>query len=321
MYESIQGMNDRELITFHSKLLNARERMQCYRQAILAAVRPGDTVIDLGCGSGILGLFACQAGAKRVYAIERSSAITVAKELAKANNFADRIVHLKQDIKDVHLDEQADIIVSELISKGVLGQKMAESIGYCRDNFLKPGGRILPEDVSLFVAPADCAAIYQKTQLPDPETYGLDFSPVAARSCNIPLSAHIPAEALLASGQAAYHYNALNSPGTDHFDATLSFEVQQTGVMHGFCLWFSSVLADGVVLSNAPPGIGAWDNLFLPLTTPVQVQPGMAVELALTGRDDSHMPFTWLWETTIRNGSHIMTNYRQSTFFANLLSK
>jgi len=311
-------MADNDLISFHRKLLNAPERMQAYREAIFKTVRPDDVVLDVGCGSGILGLFACQAGARRVYAIEQSNAISVASELAAANGFADRIVYINKDIKEVHLDEQADVIVSELISKGVIGQKMAETIGYCRDHLLKTDGRILPNQVELFIAPIEDNVIYRKTQLPEKSEYDLDFTPFARRSYNNPLSAHIPAHSLLSTGQIAYRYDAPTAANFDSFDAKLVFEVEKAGMLHGFCAWFSSVLAEGVVMSNKPPGIAAWDNLFLPLAQPAHVEPGITIELSLKGRDDSQMPFIWIWNTTVRSNSQILAEHRQSTCFAKI---
>jgi len=42
-------------------------------------------VMDVGCGSGILSLFAAQAGAKKVYAVEASNMAESARELVKGN--------------------------------------------------------------------------------------------------------------------------------------------------------------------------------------------------------------------------------------------
>ena len=313
-------MSNTDLILFHRKLLNAPERMHAYRQAIYKTVRPGDVVLDVGCGSGILGLFACQAGARRVYAIERSEIVSVASQIAKANGFADRIVYLNKDIKDVQLDEKADVIVSELISKGVIGQNMAEVIGWCRDHLLKPGGRILPEQVELFVAPVEDNEIYRKIKLPGASEYGIDFTSFEQRSFNCPLSAHIPEKALLSAGQISYCYRAHSAPGADSFGADITFEVEREGVLHGFGAWFSSILADGVVLTNQPPGIAAWDNLFFPLPRPVPVETGSEIKLSLRGRDDSQMRFMWAWETVVRKDSKTIAEYRQSTFLARLLT-
>lgn len=65
-------------------------RTQLYRDAIIE--NPSNykdkVVLDVGCGSGILSLFAAQAGAKKVYAIEASNMAENAKILVKANGFA-----------------------------------------------------------------------------------------------------------------------------------------------------------------------------------------------------------------------------------------
>lgn len=311
-------MSDIDLIAFHRKLLNAPERMNSYQQAIFATVKPGDTVLDVGCGSGILGLFACQAGAAKVYAIEKTSVIELAKQLSVDNGFRDRIVYLYNDVKDIVIDEKVDVIVSELISKGVIGQKMAETIGYCRDNFLKADGRILPAEVDLFVAPVEDAALFKKTVLPDKSCFNLDFSSVSMLSANMPLSAKINFQSLVAVGQSAYHYDAATSPCFDNIDANLRFKASSAATLHGFALWFSSLLADGFTLANTPPGIAAWDNLFLPLGNPVSLVPGMVIDLMLQGRDDSQMPNMWSWKSTVREGEKVISQQSGSSFLASL---
>lgn len=294
--------------------------MHAYQDAIRKVVRPGDTVLDLGSGSAVLGMFACQAGAARVFAVERDEIIFVARELARANGFADRIVFLRSDIKSIRLSERVDLIVSELISKSVLGQKMAEAISWSRDHFLKSGGRILPEEVELLVAPVESAAIYGTVLLPPETEYGISFSPIEQRSVNLPLPARIPAASLLARGQKAYAYQALSAPKTDRFEADLTFEAERTGTLHGFGAWFSSLLADGIRLSNEPPGTPCWDNLFFPLAKPVAVRAGMKIEFNFRARDDSNAPELWHWNVSVRDGDRALAESRQSSFFGKILS-
>src|SRR5207253_9352317 len=92
----------------HGRMIADRVRTPAYARAIAATVGPDNVVVDLGTGSGLFGLLACQAGAARVYAIESDPVIEVARELAIANGFADRITFLHADSRAVSLPERAD---------------------------------------------------------------------------------------------------------------------------------------------------------------------------------------------------------------------
>jgi enediyne biosynthesis protein CalE3 len=296
-------------------LLNDEVRMEAYRRAILQNVKTGDTVLDVGSGSGILAMFACQAGASRVYAVERGPAIRAARELAGSNGFGDRIVFLNQDIHDVQLGEPVDLVVSELIGKAVLGQEMANITGLCRDRFLRPGGRMIPERVDLAVAPVEAPEVYSKTLLPGMPAWGIDFSRLQKYSSNVPISARVPAGSLLASGQLAYSYLALTSPPVDLVDASVTFRAGRSGVLHGLVAWFSAVLAPGVELTNHPPGLLSWDNLVFPLPEPVPIDAGTTIAVRLRGRCNAKEPLTWVWQTAVRRDGKTIAEYGQSTFF------
>lgn len=82
-----------------------KSRFGAYADAIQRAVRPGDVVVDLGCGPGIFALLACRAGAKRVYAIDAGEVIHFARQLAAANGFADRIEFFHGDSRQIELAE------------------------------------------------------------------------------------------------------------------------------------------------------------------------------------------------------------------------
>ena len=66
-------------------------RMDAYVEALRRAVGSDSVVVDIGAGTGVFSLLACQFGARRVYAIEPAVAIQVAREIAAANGYADRI--------------------------------------------------------------------------------------------------------------------------------------------------------------------------------------------------------------------------------------
>ena len=75
-------------------------------------------VLDVGCGTGILCMFAAQAGAKKVIGIDMSNIIDQAKKIVETNGFADTITLVKGKMEDIDLMKEAcvdkvDIIISE----------------------------------------------------------------------------------------------------------------------------------------------------------------------------------------------------------------
>ncbi len=82
----------------HRSMIMDRIRTEAFRRAIDSSVRPGDVVLDVGAGSGILSVFAAKAGAARVYAVEQTTIAALAEELAAANGVADVVQVIQADI-------------------------------------------------------------------------------------------------------------------------------------------------------------------------------------------------------------------------------
>ena len=113
--------------------------------------------MDVGCGSGILSLFAAQAGAKKVYACEASEAAELARTLVKHNGFENVITIIQAKIEDISPEQipfnSIDTIVSEPLGTFLLNERMLETYIIARDKFLKPDGRLFPDKADLYVMP------------------------------------------------------------------------------------------------------------------------------------------------------------------------
>src|SRR6476619_5796689 len=105
-------------IAGYGQMIADEVRMDAYCRALRGAINADSVVLDIGAGTGILSLLACRYGARRVYAVESSSAIAVAEEAARANGFANRIKCIQALSTELDLPEKADVIVSDL--RGVL---------------------------------------------------------------------------------------------------------------------------------------------------------------------------------------------------------
>lgn len=62
-------------------------------------------MLDIGCGTGILSMFAAKAGASRVFGIDCSDIVNQATEIVKANHMDDVISIIKGKVEEVELPE------------------------------------------------------------------------------------------------------------------------------------------------------------------------------------------------------------------------
>jgi protein arginine N-methyltransferase 1 len=120
--------------TSYCKYLTDEVRLSAYQRPINATVRPGDVVLDLGSGTGILGLFACRAGAAYVYSIEVSSIIGLAREICRVNGFLDRVTYMRGLSTELELSRKADVVVADEI--GNLGSNVV----WCNSSRLLENG-------------------------------------------------------------------------------------------------------------------------------------------------------------------------------------
>src|SRR3954454_16113224 len=81
---------DAEVVRLHGAMLDDRRRTRSFIAAIEAAVRPGDVVVEIGTGTGVLAVAAARAGARRVYALESANMAAWARRIFAANRVSDR---------------------------------------------------------------------------------------------------------------------------------------------------------------------------------------------------------------------------------------
>ena len=74
----------------HFGYLADKVKIDRYEAAIGKVVRPGHVVLDLGCGSGLLGLMALRAGAAKVLFVEEGAVIEMARRTVEKAGFGDR---------------------------------------------------------------------------------------------------------------------------------------------------------------------------------------------------------------------------------------
>jgi len=271
-----------QAFNFHRSLLEDTARTNAYRAAIEEVVREGDVVADIGCGTGILSMFACRAGARRVYAIEEEPVIEIARELAHANGFGDRITFIAGSSLDATLPERVDVIVTETIGNNGLDEQIAGTIAHARDAFLKEGGTIIPRAIEVIAAPVERPSFHERW----PSSYGLDFSSVREHVASLFHPLAIARSELLATPATIARVDAPAVRGS------ASWVVTRDGTLSGLAVWFRASLTPQIAISNEPESeLPSWKQSFFPIAAQREVRAGEVVRAELQTFDG----IEWKW--------------------------
>jgi hypothetical protein len=284
------------LFAYHRGMLEDRERVDRYREAIHAVVKPGDVVVDIGTGTGLLAFFACQAGARRVYAVEAGPIAGLARELCRANGFDDRITIINQVSFRAALPERADVLVTETLWNFGIGEGVVGFLDDARNRLLQPGAAVIPAAVELYLAPIEAEPLHNVLTSMPRDRHGLNFSAMRRYAVN---QIHVPRvdPSAFLSQPAHLLRIALDASARPDFGAEATFTVDRTGTLHALAGWFEAELSPGVRLGNVPGGErSSWAHVAFPLERGVAVAPGTAI----SARIDTVANGTgWRWSTDV----------------------
>ena len=275
----------------HRWLLSDRVRTLAFRDAIRQIVKPGDVVVDLGSGSGILAFFAAEAGAARVYAIERQHTADVAALLARHNRYHDRVVLLHEYSLKATVPERADVLVTETLGNFGLEEQIAGLTLDARERYLTPDAILIPQRVALFAVPVDLPEMFERhiDWWSEPR-YGVDLKPLRTFASNTVYAADVSGRAHLAEPQRLIDLDLRTIESSDAAGHA-GFVATRDGTLHGFAGWFEATLAPGIVISNPAPHDTHWQQAFLPIEHPVTIRTGDRIELDL----ETHDGRAWRW--------------------------
>ncbi|WOK95943.1 putative protein arginine N-methyltransferase 3 [Canna indica] len=256
----------------HREMISDKARTDAYRGALLnnPCLINKATVLDVGCGTGILSLFAAQGGASKVISVEASEKMaTVATQISRDNgllsegNMKDDEKHsgvisvvqcmIEELDKYIYIPQNSvDVLVSEWMGYCLLYESMLSSVIYARDRWLKPDGAILPDTATIFGAGFGRGG----TSIPFWENvYGFDMScigkEVTEDASHVPIIDVIDSQEIITESTAIHSFD-LATMTVDDMDFTASFELKlkkdpsaddvaaTTSSCYGVVVWFDT---------------------------------------------------------------------------------
>ncbi|KAI6027839.1 S-adenosyl-L-methionine-dependent methyltransferase [Pisolithus microcarpus] len=173
-------------IDIHAVMINDKVRTSSYASFILKnpVLFENAIVLDVGCGTGILSLFAAKSGAKHVYAVEASGIADKAEKIVQANGLSDIITVIRGKVEEIKLPDDVthvDIIISEWMGYALLYESMLDSVLRARDRFLSPngGGVMAPSQCRMMLVLCEGNEVYKDRVGSWSDVYGFDLSEMA----------------------------------------------------------------------------------------------------------------------------------------------
>jgi protein arginine N-methyltransferase 1 len=307
----------------YGNMIADRLRIEAFAQGLRRAVRPGMVVMDIGTGPGIMAILACQLGASRVYAIESSEVIAVAREIAVANRCADKIEFFEDLSTKITIPVPADVIISDL--RGVLplfGQHIP-SIADARRRFLAPGGTLIARKDLLWAAVVEAPKVYGKiVDAWDHNMLGQDLGVARRKVLHDYYKERVTPEQLLTVPQlwATLDYATIENPD---IHGTLHWNAERNGSGHGILVWFDMESCDGVDFSTGPASPETvYGSAFFPWLEPVPLAAGQKICVDLEAKL-LEMEYFWRWRTqisSVERPGEIATRFEQSQLQGMILS-
>lgn len=288
---------------WHFNMLADEARNNAYDMALQKAIKSGDKVLDIGTGSGLLAMMAMRAGASRVDACEmvpemaKTAAIIVAQNNygEQINVIADKSVNVKIGAQ---MPEKADLVVSEILDAGLLGEGVLPSVRHAQKHLLKENAIVIPQAAHL----KGMLVALPKRKLVNPirEISGFDLSYFDRfRSPGEYSTIHIKNEEYHALSSIAelttIDFQNIPTALADNEAETypISLNIEASGEANAFVFWFDLRVFEDIEVSSSPDGeLKHWGQAVYYFEEPKEVQSGQQLNIRML-RNDMMIQFDW----------------------------
>uniref|UniRef100_A0A667W826 Protein arginine N-methyltransferase 3 n=1 Tax=Myripristis murdjan TaxID=586833 RepID=A0A667W826_9TELE len=294
----------------HEEMLKDKVRTESYRDFMYRnpEVFKDKVVLDVGCGTGILSMFAAKAGAKKVIGVDQSEIIYQAMDIVRSNQLEDRITLIKGRIEDINLPvEKVDIIISEWMGYFLLFESMLDSVLYARDLYLADGGSVYPDLCNISLAAiGDAQKHHDRIAFWD-DVYGFNMACMKKAVVPEAVVEVVKADTLISEPTTitAIHCNTVRLSELDFasdFSLKITHTTNCTVVAHT-----DKVLhfARQVMFSTGPQATTThWKQTVFLLESPVPVQEGEELQGKITVRKNKKDPRSLLVTFDIQDRKH-----------------
>ncbi len=279
---------------WHFDMLADTARNEAYEQAIINSVKPEQKILEIGTGSGLLSMMAVRAGATQVTTCELVPELAeIAEQIIADNGYQHQIKVVNKRSNELKvgpgldLEEKADLLISEILDAGLLGEHVLPSLRHAREYLLKPGAKILPYHADIHAVAIESETI--RLANPIKKISGFDLSRFNIFKTITPYNAiqldntpHRKMSEPFFADRIDFNNLPEEKTGRYYNAKTLSVTINHTGNIDVVAFWFVLNVDDKVSISTAPDGDTLhWRQAVAILPESVAVTEGDVIELEL----------------------------------------
>ncbi|KAK7738529.1 Nuclear SAM-dependent mono-and asymmetric methyltransferase [Cytospora paraplurivora] len=226
----------------HEEMLKDEVRTRSYMNAIVQNKHlfKDKVVLDVGCGTGILSMFAAKAGAKHVIGVDMSTIIFKAREIVEVNGLTDKITLIQGKMEEIELPfPKVDIIISEWMGYFLLYESMLDTVLYARDRYLQKDGLIFPDKATIFVAGIEDGDYKDEKIGFWDNVYGFDYSPLKHTALSEPLVDTVEMKAVVTDPANVLTLDLYTCTVADlAFSIPFELRARRDDFIHALVAWF-----------------------------------------------------------------------------------
>ncbi len=241
---------------WHFAMMNDTKRNEHFYKSIAKAVKKAGSVLDVGSGSGLLALMAAKAGAKNITTCEMVYEVALAaKNIVSQNGFGNQIRVINKKSSDIiiphDMPDRAEILITETVDCGLLGEGILPIVRHARRHLLLPGARIIPQAARIVAQLISSSDVKNLNQVSTATGFDLSHFNTLATPKYFPIRLHWHRHQKMSAPFEVFRFDFQR-------DALMSREnkihlvPQRTGFCDAVVFWFELKLDDDNILSNGP---------------------------------------------------------------------